>query len=121
MQENNTARLVSNSQQRNYPDISDETFGKLAAEKLHENFYLACERDLRASVARLRLYLEDDRTVGVLVGHITDRIVDEYVTFRELIWDMYGGALREVLFNTSTLRGNLREICDEGPQGSAST
>ena len=80
---------------------------------MHDDFRLGCERDLRSNVARLRLYLEDDRTVGVLVGHVTDRIVDEYAAFRDVIWNMYMGALRDVLFSTLTLRENLRAICDE--------
>lgn len=43
-------------------------------------------------MARLRLYLEDDRTVGILVGHVMDRIVDEYAALREVVWNMYMGA-----------------------------
>jgi hypothetical protein len=69
------------------------------------------------------LYLEDDRTVGVLVGHVMDRIVDEYAAFREVVWNMYMGALRDVLFNTPTLRENLRAVCEGEVRrvGSAST
>jgi hypothetical protein len=88
---------------------------------LHGDFYLACERDLRADVARLRLFLEDDRTVGVLVGHVMDRIVDDYANFREVVWNMYMGALRDVLFSTLALRENLKAICQEEVVGSSST
>ena len=34
---------------------------------MDETFKMGCHRDLRASVARMRLYLEDDRTVLVLL------------------------------------------------------
>lgn len=98
-----------------------ETFTEDSARKLHEDFYLACERDLRSNVSRLRLYLEDDRTVGVLLGHVMDRIVDEYAEYREVVWKFYAGALREVLFNTPVLRANLRGICEENTVIAAST
>lgn len=98
-----------------------ETFTEDSARKLHEDFYLACERDLRSNVARLRLYLEDDRTVGVLLGHVMDRIVDEYAEFREVVWKFYAGALRNVLFSTPVLRANLRGICEESTTVTAST
>jgi hypothetical protein len=91
------------------------------AEKLQDDFRLACERDLRADVARLRLYLEDDRTVGVLVGHVMDRIVDDYTNFREAVWNMYMGALRDILFSAPTLREKLKSICEDDVVGSSST
>ena len=72
-------------------------------------------------MARLKLYLEDDRTVGVLVGHVMDRIVDEYAEFREVVWNMYLGALRDILFSTSALRDNLSAICEEEVVSSTST
>jgi conserved oligomeric Golgi complex subunit 3 len=65
--------------------------------------------------------LEDDRTVGVLVGHVMDRIVDEYAGFREVVWNMYMGGLRDVLFSTPTLRENLKRICEEEVASSSST
>ena len=91
------------------------------AEKLHNDFRLACERDLRADVTRLRLYLEDDRTVGVLVGHVMDRIVDDYASFRETVWTVYTDALRGVLFSTSTVKEMLQRICEDDDVGSSST
>jgi len=110
-----------NAHPEQQPLTAQESFAQPAAEQLHENFRLAYSRDLRASVTRLRLYLEDDRTVGVLVGHVMDRIVDEYAAFREVVWNMYIGALRDVLFSTPTLRENLRAVCEGEVVSSAST
>lgn len=105
----------------NTPKPNTDTFTQEAAQKLHEDFYLACERDLRSNVARLRLYLEDDRTVGVLVGHVMDRIVDEYSDYREVVWKFYAGALREVLFSTPVVRANLKAVCEEDVVASTSS
>jgi hypothetical protein len=59
--------------------------------------------------------------VGILVGHVMDRIVDEYAALREVVWNMYMGALRDVLFSTPILRENLRAVCEGKVVGSAST
>lgn len=67
----------------------------------------------------MRLYLEDDRTVSVLLGHAMDRIVDEYTEFREVVWGMYEGKLRDVLFSVGGLREKLQLICDEKVVGSS--
>jgi hypothetical protein len=70
---------------------------------------------MRSSVARLRLYLEDDRTVRVLVEHIQDRIMDAYAAYREVVWGMYAGALREKegILSPVGLREVLRDVCRE--------
>ncbi|KAI0266947.1 Sec34-like family-domain-containing protein [Gloeopeniophorella convolvens] len=49
---------------------------------LDEAFRSACARDLRASIARVRLYVPDSRTAGVLVQHARNRVEDAYVAFR---------------------------------------
>lgn len=86
-----------------------------AAETLNLRFREACERDMRSSVARLRLYLEDDRTVRVLVEHMQDRIMDAYAAYREVVWGMYAGALREREGTLSPvgLREVLKDVCGE--------
>jgi conserved oligomeric Golgi complex subunit 3 len=58
------------------------------------------------------LYLEDGRTVGVLVEHVKDRLVDEYAVFRETVWDMYEGSLRALALEDRALRDMLKDICD---------
>lgn len=71
-------------------------------------------------MSRLRLYLEDDRTVSVLLGHVMDRIVDDYSGFREMVWSMYSGDLREKLLGIGEMRENLKRICQEKIEGSSS-
>ncbi|KDQ55621.1 hypothetical protein JAAARDRAFT_59617 [Jaapia argillacea MUCL 33604] len=85
----------------------------LEVEPLAENFQLCCHRDLRANVARLRLYVEDEKAVGVLVGHIIERIEDAYEEFGELVKGRFGGELRGKVMAQEELRVMLREICEE--------
>ncbi|KAI9457417.1 Sec34-like family-domain-containing protein [Russula earlei] len=49
---------------------------------LDEAFRGACARDLRANIARVRLYVPDARTAAVLVQHAVDRVEDTYSAFR---------------------------------------
>lgn len=58
----------------------------------------------------MKLYLENDRTVGVLVQHVLERVVDEYGTFRAVAGNMYAGALRPTLLEDGDLREVLRSI-----------
>ncbi|TFK66890.1 Sec34-domain-containing protein [Pluteus cervinus] len=62
-----------------------------AAESLDDSFRQSIDRDLRANVTRLRLYVEDDRAVRVLVAHVQDRIMDEYALFKDVVKKLYGG------------------------------
>ncbi|EPQ56850.1 Sec34-domain-containing protein [Gloeophyllum trabeum ATCC 11539] len=87
-----------------------------AAAEIQREFHLACHRDFRAGVARMRLYLEDDKTVEVLVGHATDRIVDAYAEFRDMVWGLYAGALRGEVMGAESVREMLREIASGGEQ-----
>lgn len=80
------------------------------AENLHRGFVDACERDLRSFVMKLRLYLEDDRTVSVLVTHIEEAIIDDYLAFRDVVWNMYAGAMKAVVFSQHSLRDYLKSI-----------
>ncbi|KAI0246453.1 hypothetical protein BJV78DRAFT_1157900 [Lactifluus subvellereus] len=48
---------------------------------LDEAFRSACARDLRAGIARVRLYVPDARTAGVLVQHALDHVEDAYSAF----------------------------------------
>ena len=91
-----------------------------AALALGVAFNETCHRDLRSAVARLRLYLEDDRTVSVLVKHAQEKIVDEYSEFRTVVWGEYGDRLRGEVMKDDGLRAFLQEVCGEGsPSGQA--
>jgi hypothetical protein len=56
----------------------------------------------------MKFYLEDGRTVGVLVGHIQDRIVEVYEAFRDVSWYASRGAM----LSSPGLREMLKKICE---------
>ncbi|KAG1832391.1 Sec34-like family-domain-containing protein [Suillus variegatus] len=95
------------------PLLTEQEWAKHAiAENLHQVFIEACERDLRSFVTKLRLYLEDDRTVSVLVTHIEEAIIDAYLKFRNVVWNMYAGAMKTVVFSQDGLRDYLKSVCN---------
>jgi len=79
---------------------------------LCESFKMGCHRDLRASVTRMRLYLEDDRTVLVLLSHVQEKIVDEYVDFKHAVSERSKGS-EASLMSTQELKDFLKSICDD--------
>jgi len=111
--EHNASRLTAPSSDQLPQLAALEWAQQPAAEALDSAFRSACQSELRANITRLRLYLEDGRTVGVLVEHVKDRVADEYAAFREIIWNMYAGALREGVLDERALREMLRGVCDE--------
>ncbi|KAI0088101.1 Sec34-domain-containing protein [Irpex rosettiformis] len=81
-------------------------------------FSVACHRDLRVAVAKLGLYLEDDRTVAVLVKHTQERIVDEYMEFRRAVWGAAVGKEAQTgIMNEDAVRALLSEVCGGGNEG----
>ncbi|VDC01231.1 unnamed protein product, partial [Peniophora sp. CBMAI 1063] len=78
----------------------------------------AIARDLRAGAARLRLYVPDSRTVGVLLGHVKDRVVEEYGAFVAVVGKEAGVQVAEV----DDVREALGAACseDEGVVASGS-
>jgi len=89
------------------------------AVEVDKSFRLACESDVRAFIARMRLYLEDDKTVGVLVSHVQDRIVEEYDSFKIVVGHVeghghgHGGGSRPAIFEEAELREFLGGLCRE--------
>lgn len=79
---------------------------------LDESFKTGCHRDLRASVARMRLYLEDDRTVLVLLSHVQEKIIDEYVDFRHAVSERSKGS-EASLMSTQELKDFLTSVCED--------
>jgi conserved oligomeric Golgi complex subunit 3 len=102
-----------NQQKPEAPLISQEWATQAKAEELETNFRLACERDLRSSVIRMKLYLEDERTVGVLVAHAQDRIVDEYLSFVEVVGTLYSGDMRAKFLSSEDLKALLWRVCND--------
>ncbi|THH31401.1 hypothetical protein EUX98_g2790 [Antrodiella citrinella] len=84
-------------------------------------FQESCHRDLHVNVARLRLYLEDDRTVSVLLRHVQDRVVDEYIEFKMTIMRELGTGLRGDIGSEEAVRLLLQDVCDSGEPVVAST
>ncbi|KIP09466.1 hypothetical protein PHLGIDRAFT_67633 [Phlebiopsis gigantea 11061_1 CR5-6] len=93
------------------PLMSQPWAADAAVTALVAGFREACLRDLRAAVTRLRLYLEEDRTVAVLVKHVQERIVDEYAEFRRVVWSEYQGPVRSEVHNEEVLRTLLQDAC----------
>jgi len=79
---------------------------------LDETFKMGCHRDLRASVARMRLYLEDDRTVLVLLSHVQEKIIDEYVDFRQAVSERSKGS-EASLMSIQEVKEFLKTICED--------
>ena len=82
------------------------------AAEVDANFRLACELVIRASITRMRLYLENDKTVGVLVSHIQDRIVEEYSSFTILVGNTNSGSAPAIVTDVE-LKDFLHGLCDE--------
>ncbi|GJE92841.1 Sec34 domain-containing protein [Phanerochaete sordida] len=100
-----------NAQPQKQPLAAQAWASEPAVSALVSGFREACLRDLRAAVTRLKLYLEEDRTVAVLVKHVQERIVDEYAEFRRVIWSEYSGPVRSEVSNEEVLRALLQEAC----------
>ena len=79
---------------------------------MDEAFKMCCHRDLRASVARMKLYLEDDRTVLVLLSHVREKIIDEYVDFKQAVSERSKGS-EVTLMSTQELKDFLKNICED--------
>ena len=83
---------------------------------LNLQFREACERDLRSDVNRLRLYLEDRRTVHVLLDHVQERVMEVYAGYRDLVMTMGGPGNSQAgqdVLSATLLRELLREVCGE--------
>jgi hypothetical protein len=95
------------------------------APTIHLQFLEALQRDLRSGVARVRLYLEDERTVRVLLEHVVERVSQAYERWGEVMMPMQGAAgsgssggfgshqgdLK--ILSSSRLREVLREVCED--------
>ncbi|KAI6121799.1 Sec34-like family-domain-containing protein [Pisolithus sp. B1] len=109
----NASRSVSSHPNQPKPLLTEQAWAtQSVAEELHGKFVEACERDLRISVTRLRLYLEDNRTVSILLTHVKEAIVDGYMTYRDTVWNMYAGTLKRTVYSEESLKQSLNVICD---------
>ncbi|KAF8965587.1 Sec34-like family-domain-containing protein [Flammula alnicola] len=89
------------------------------APSVHLRFLEALQRDLRGGVARVRLYLEDERTVKVLLEHVVERISGTYERWGEGMRRVGGGSGYDGgqgdmdILNSSRLREVLRDVCGD--------
>ena len=79
---------------------------------MDEAFKMGCHRDLRSSAAKMRLYLEDDRTVLVLLSHVQEKIIDEYVDFKHAVGERSKGS-EASLMSAQELKDFLKTICED--------
>lgn len=68
---------VKNARRQQPPQTRD------AAIVTDEDFKTTLESELPKAVSRLRLYLADSATVSVLLTHIQDKVITEYISFRK--------------------------------------
>jgi conserved oligomeric Golgi complex subunit 3 len=93
-----------------------------AIQTLEAAFCASCERELRNAAARMRLYLEDERTVGVLLMHARERILAEWGDFAVVVREVHDQRVR--VMDEATVGGLLRRACEEeamGQQAGSST
>ena len=69
---------------------------------------------MRDAAVRIRLYVEDERTVDVLLTHVQDRVADDWLDFADLVGNLYGGALRDAIPTAQFVRERLMRGCKEG-------
>ncbi|KZV93433.1 Sec34-domain-containing protein [Exidia glandulosa HHB12029] len=53
--------------------------------EVHATFREACARELRAVSSKMRLYLADEKAVGVLLAPVQSKVVDDYTAFRDVV------------------------------------
>ena len=60
------------------------------APTIHLQFFEALQRDLCSGVARVRLYLEDEKTVRVLLEHVVEHVSQAYERRGEVMMPVQG-------------------------------
>jgi hypothetical protein len=77
-------------------------------------FFEALQRELRPSVVKVKLYLDDARTVKVLLEHVVSRIEAMYERFGDAMFSVrqVGDEPVEIV-SSSGLRDILREVCGD--------
>ena len=71
-------------------------------------FKEVCEREVKTWSSRVKIYLEDERTAGVLWTAVQNRIIGEYALFRGLLGGRYGGEILRNAYSEGELLGWLR-------------
>lgn len=91
------------------------------APEVHLRFLEAVQRDLRANVARVRLYLQDERTARVLLEHVGERVEGAYERWGGGVARLAVGAgtpgTMEVL-SVGRVREMVKDVCAGRGEGS---
>ena len=79
------------------------------ASEANQEFKTICEREVRQWAARVRLFLDDERTVAALCAPLERQIVEDYALFRGLLAGRYGADLLEQAYTEHGLLSTLRQ------------
>ncbi|KAL8277753.1 hypothetical protein RQP46_009875 [Phenoliferia psychrophenolica] len=76
---------------------------------LHDEFQKTLVQQAKDVVAKLRVYLNDEKTIGVLLPPLLDEIVDTYATFYNLTRSEYGFATSSSLLTPAIVKEHMEE------------
>ncbi|GAA5929054.1 Golgi transport complex subunit COG3 [Sporobolomyces koalae] len=76
---------------------------------LHEQFQQELERQTQHVAAKLRLYLEEEKTVAVLLPPLLEEVVETYTTFFNLTRSEYGFATSSSLLPPADVKDKLEK------------
>ncbi|KIJ49534.1 hypothetical protein M422DRAFT_160832 [Sphaerobolus stellatus SS14] len=76
------------------------------------DFHAACDKETRAWMAQLRIYLKDQKTISVLLAPYQTRIVTAYTSFRDLVTKEYPNEVGGKLVSSTDLWGLLQRLCN---------
>lgn len=83
-------------------------------ETIH-SFRDVCSKELRSLASKIRLYLEDEKSVTALITPLQVRIVDDYTGFRDLVRVEYEMEISKELMLAADLWSWLRDCCEMLP------
>ena len=90
----------------------------LSAPQIQSHFLEALHRDLPSAATKVKYYLDDQRTVKILLEHVVGRIEAMYERFGDMIFAAkkagVGSGMGEVeILSSSRLREILRDACGD--------
>ena len=77
------------------------------------DFRESCDKAITAWLARLHIYLEDDKTISILVAPLKVKVMQLYGSFRDLIGTEYAHEVADGMLSQVDLGGFLDRICTE--------
>ncbi|GAA6058792.1 hypothetical protein JCM10212_001908 [Sporobolomyces blumeae] len=77
--------------------------------EIHDEFQRAVEQDVRDVSAKMRLYLEEEKTVAVLLPPLLEEIVETYTTFFNLTRSEYGFATSSSLLPPADVKEKVEK------------